>query len=101
MTDLCEADATDLRPLSYARMHWVPRDEYGRIVSAPTMYRWARRGVCGEKLDVLYTPQGAATTQASVIDFLRRVDAARRAEFEPVKPENYAADDAQMAAAGL
>jgi hypothetical protein len=89
--------AENLRPLEYARKWWIPRNAQNKPVSSATVYRWAKRGVCGIKLKVLFTADGAVTSEAAVRDFLRQVDAARRAEFA----EKTSATPAQLATAGL
>lgn len=79
--DLLETDPEDLESLSYARQNWLPRNGK-RCVSPGTVYRWARYGVSGVVLKVLFTSGGAVTSLAACKEFLREVDRARRAELD-------------------
>ncbi|GAB5444942.1 MAG: hypothetical protein Fues2KO_52910 [Fuerstiella sp.] len=77
--DLFTTPACDLKPLGYARHKWIPYRPGNKPVSPPTMYRWAKKGVYGEKLMTLQTPGGTVTSEAACRDFLNRVHKARTA----------------------
>ena len=86
------------KPINFARTKWIPRREGDKPVSPATVYRWIRKGVLGVKLQVLYTPNGCATSEAAVREFLSSVDAARRtASFAD---NTIDATEGELAAAG-
>ena len=87
----------NLMPLEIARKSWVPKRSTDKPISTATIYRWAKRGCCGVKLEVLYTPDGAVTSRAAVMEFLAAVDKARRGG----PPERLQATDEELCAAGL
>ncbi len=70
--------AETLRPLGYARKWWIPRNASNKPISPATINRWARKGVKGIRLPVLYTPAGAVTSEAACRQFLAEVDRMRR-----------------------
>lgn len=51
---LADTPAELLKPINYARAHWIPRRNGGAPISPATLYRWARKGVHGVRLQVLY-----------------------------------------------
>jgi len=91
----------DLRPLTDAAQWWIPRRFNNRPVSTATLHRWAKRGVKGVKLDVVYTADGAVTSREACRRFLAAVDAARRAEMQEKSEADYPATEDQLKAAGL
>jgi len=70
--------AETLRPLGYARKWWIPRNASNKPISPATIHRWARKGVKGIRLPVLYTPAGAVTSEAACRQSLAEVDRMRR-----------------------
>ena len=70
--------AETLRPLGYARKWWIPRNTSNKPISPATIHRWARKGVKGIRLPVLYTPAGAVTSEAACRQSLAEVDRMRR-----------------------
>ena len=91
--------AETLRPLGYARKWWIPRDANNKPVSPQTINRWARKGVKGVKLSVIYTPSGAVTSEAACREFLAEVDRVRRGELDAAGALD--ATDEQLRAVGL
>ena len=75
---IIETPAELLKPINYARAHWIPRRDGGNPVSPATMYRWIKKGAHGVKLQALFTPSGCVTSEQAVRDFLSSVDEARR-----------------------
>lgn len=82
--DLSATPAEQLKPVGYARRWWIPRRHQNRPISPSTFYRWGKKGVKGVKLKLLFTPDGAVTSEAACREFLNAVDVARRAEMTPV-----------------
>jgi len=91
----------DLRPLTDAAQWWIPRRFNNRPVSTATLHRWARKGVKGVRLEVIFTADGAVTSRDACRRFLSAVDAARRAEIHQKSEADYPATEDQMQAAGL
>ncbi len=98
-TDLLATDAELLKPLGYARRWWIPRREENRPVSPATINRWVRKGVKGVRLQVIYTPDGAVTSEAACRQFLAEVDRVRREDMASAGALD--ATDNQLRAAGL
>ncbi len=98
--DLLQTDPEDLQSLAYARRNWLPRNGK-RFVSPATVYRWARHGVSGVRLKALFTSGGAVTSLEACKEFMREVDAARRAELDARKSQSVDATDDELESAGL
>ncbi len=96
VTNLAKADPADLKSIDYARRHWVPRNRRDKPISAATVYRWIRKGVCGVRLQVLCMPNGTVTSQAAVQNFLASVDAAKQSKTTALD-----VTEEQLRAAGL
>lgn len=73
----------DIKPLDYARKRWFKRSMRGKAVSLATIYRWAKNGIHGVKLQVLRMPQFTGTTEDCCRRFLIEVDAAKQATSQP------------------
>ena len=97
--DLLVTDVELLKPLGYARRWWIPRREENRPVSPATINRWVRKGVKGVRLQVIYTPDGAVTSEAACRQFLAEVDRVRRDDMASAGALD--ATDNQLRAAGL
>lgn len=96
---LLETPAEYLKPVDYARRWWFPRRNENRPVSPSTVYRWAKRGVQGVRLKLLFTPDGAVTSEAACREFLSQVDRVRR---DGMAAESCIdATDQELAKAGL
>ena len=76
--NLSAANAEELKPIDFARRWWFPRRDNNKPTSAATVHRWAREGVHGVKLAVLYTTDGAVTSEAACREFQLRIDQAKR-----------------------
>ena len=48
---------------------FVPRRANGKKLDKSVMFRWASRGVRGQRLETLRTPSGLATTRSAVLRF--------------------------------
>lgn len=94
--DLNTTPASQLKPLQYAADNWFPPSPAsGQAYTVQSLYRWARKGIRGIQLTVLYTGSGAVTSEAAVKEFLSKIDRSRRL------PDSVAATDEQLSAAGL
>ncbi|MCP4511291.1 MAG: hypothetical protein GY826_33395 [Fuerstiella sp.] len=71
----------ELKPLAYARRWWLPRRHNNRPVSSSTVNRYARHGVLGVTLEVVFTTDGAVTSESACKAFLAEVDRVRREEI--------------------
>lgn len=91
--------STDLKSLSYARKHWIPRADSGKPIAPSTIWRWYTKGIAGERLDVTMAGGTPTVSQADIEDFFDRVTAVRKARLEPVAVID--ATPAELAAAGL
>lgn len=96
---IADTPADLLKPINYARSHWIPRRDGGKPVSPATLYRWIRTGVHGVKLQALFTPSGCYTSEQAVQDFLAGVDNARRSAVR--ESTLIDASERELAAAGL
>ena len=96
---LNNAAAETLKPLGYARKRWIPRRGNNKPVSPGTIHRWARDGVKGVKLAVVYAPGGAVTSEAACREFLAEVDRVRRGEVTAAAVLD--ATDDELRAVGL
>lgn len=97
--DLSTTPADKLRSIDDARRFWFPRRPQNRPVSPSTVYRWAKKGVKGVRLKLLYTAAGAVTSEAACQEFLTQVDAARRGEMSAA--ECIDASDDELRRSGL
>lgn len=70
----------DLRPLDYARKHWVPTE---KPVAYSTIWRWAKHGTAGERLKTLRVAGKPMTTREWLHDYFERSTAAS----QPKPPE--------------
>ena len=96
---IADTPADLLRPINYARSHWIPRRDGGKPVSPATLYRWIKQGTHGVKLKALFTPSGCVTSEAAVREFLAAVDLARRSTVRD--SQLIDASESELAAAGL
>lgn len=94
---LADSPTDELRPLSYARRRWIPRRHNGKPVSPSTIFRWARKGVRGVKLPVLFTPTGAVTSEKACRHFLEEVDRVRRGSMNETRLIDASDDDLRRA----
>lgn len=99
MVDLTQAPMEDLRPVTYARKWWIPRNQHNKPVSPATVYRWAKCGIRGVRLKLIYSPSGALTSQDAVREFLKEVDRVRRQAMAAEKCID--ATDDELSRAGL
>ena len=97
--ELTTTPAEALKPIDFARRKWIPRRDGNRPVSPSTMYRWAKKGVKGIRLKILFTPGEAVTSEAACREFMRRVDEARRSEFTDATVVDVS--NSELIAAGL
>lgn len=95
MVDLSETPLEQLQPLQFACDNWFPPSRTGKRYSVKSLYRWARHGLRGVKLKVLYTTSGAITSEAAVREFMKLIDRTRRTSGDTSMTEE------EMAAAGF
>lgn len=80
MTDLL---LEELRPLSYARNHWIPKSANGRSVNPTTVWRWVNRGIRDSdgtrriRLEVVCRGRTLFTSREAINRFLQAVTEAR------------------------
>lgn len=95
MVDLSKISLDQLQPLQFACDHWFPAGRNGKPYSVKSLYRWARHGLRGVKLKVLFTTNSAVTSETAVREFLTLIDKQRR------NPVDTSMTEEEMAAAGL
>lgn len=95
MVDLTNTPLDQLKPLQFACDHWFPPAHHGKKYSVKSLYRWARYGLRGVKLKVLYTTSGAVTSESAVREFITLIDKERRT------PTDTSMTEEEMAAAGF
>jgi hypothetical protein len=67
----------------------------GKGVSPTTLWRWSITGVLGIRLPTVLFGKTALTTKAALFEFLREVEAARRAAPSPCRAATSEADSQQ------
>ena len=88
----------NLKSLSYARLHWIPRSDSGRPISPSTLWRWQKKGIAGERLHVTQAGGQPKVSQAAIKEFFDRVTHAKQ---QAVDNDVIDATDAELQAAGL
>jgi hypothetical protein len=87
----------ELLPLSKAAKSLGP-DRNGKKMAPSTLWRWASKGLHGEKLQIIRRGGIAFTSRTALADFFARVEAARTPGVVRRQPEEPPAPTAAIAA---
>ncbi len=101
ITTTIDATKEDILPLRVAARRWLPKRPSGRRLSYNSIYRWAKKGLRGVKLETVCVGGTIYTSREALARFYARLNDAHNHVRPAPLGTDHDRDDAMLTAEGL